>query len=182
MPDRSESDERWERVERLFHAAMDHPAERRAGFLDEACGADEGMRREVESLLKASGRGDSLMERPAAAHLGLAGSDFRAPGSTWEPGTTFGHYRILEALGSGGMGEVFRARDLRLERDVALKTVPWDLYRDGQYLERLRREARALASVNHPNVATLYEIEEVEGRVAVAMELVEGDTLTCRLT
>lgn len=170
-----EQDERWNRIEQLFHAALDKPAGDRADFLDEACGNDHSLRLEVESLVKASDRGHSLMEQPALAHLGLAAS-------AWGPGTTFGHYRIVEHLGAGGMGEVFRAHDLHLNRDVALKTIPPNLYLDGQYLERLRREGRTLGSVNHPNVASLYAIEEWDGRVAMVMELVEGETLARRLT
>jgi eukaryotic-like serine/threonine-protein kinase len=167
---------RWDRVEQLFHAALEQPAEARARFLDSACASDPLLRREVDSLLAAAG--NSLLERPAAAHLGLPAAAPRA----WAPGATIGPYRILEPLGAGGMGEVFRARDTRLDRDVALKTLSPYLALDHSYLERLRREARALASVNHPNVATLHGIEEVDGHIALVMELVEGETLARRLS
>ncbi len=135
-------------------------------------GADTELRREVESLLGHHGEGDSLLERPALAHAGLI-----VP--AWTAGTVVGAYRIVERLGGGGMGEVFRARDTRLGRDVALKTVA--PAQDPSYLERLRREARVLASLNHPNVATLYGIEESNGAFALAMELVEGETLAQRM-
>jgi Tol biopolymer transport system component len=134
----------------------------------------------VESLLTALGCGDDLLEQPAVAHVGLVTATAR-PQPTWVPGSTFGHYVILERLGAGGMGEVFRAHDTLLDRDVALKTLTPDLSRDSSYLERLRREARLLASVNHPNVATLHEIAEAAGRLALVMELIEGETLAKRL-
>src|SRR5215471_7864855 len=158
MPAKPDSDERWRRAEELFHAARDRPAEERRGFLMKACGSDSDLRREVESLLNSSACGDDLLDRPAIAQMGLA-SDPPSRPRGWAGGSTFGQYRILKCLGAGGMGEVFRARDTQLDRDVALKTLPPDLCHDRSYLERLRREARSLASVNHPNVATLYEIE-----------------------
>jgi serine/threonine protein kinase len=176
-----ESGDRWHRVEQLFHAALDQPVEQRCGFVDRACGSDTELRRELESLLRSSGAGDALLDRPAIAQMGLT-SGSASQRSKWAPGLTFGHYRIVERLGAGGMGEVFRAHDTRLDRDVALKTLPPELSLDRSYLERLRREARALASVNHPNVATLHAIEEADGEVALVMELVEGETLADRLS
>jgi eukaryotic-like serine/threonine-protein kinase len=172
MPDLPDNSDRWADAERLFHEALDQPAQARIEFLNRACGADTEMRREVESLLGHHSVGDSLLERPALAHAGWI-----AP--AWTAGTVVGSYRIVERLGGGGMGEVFRARDTRLGRDVALKTVA--PAQDPSYLERLRREARVLASLNHPNVATLYGIEESDGAFALAMELVEGETLTQRM-
>jgi eukaryotic-like serine/threonine-protein kinase len=174
MPDLPDNSKRWAAVERLFHEALDQPADARVEFLNRACGGDTEMRREVESLLDHHGTGDSLLERPAMAHAGLI-----VPAPAWTAGTVVGSYRIVERLAVGGMGEVFRARDTRLGRDVALKTVA--SAQDPSYLERLRREARVLASLNHPNVATLYGIEESDGAFALAMELVEGDTLTQRM-
>jgi serine/threonine protein kinase len=177
-----ENSDRWNRVEELFHAALDQPTEGRGGFLDRACGSDIDLRREVESLLRASCSGDRLLESPAVVHMGLAGGAAPPQRSAWTPGMIIGHYRIVEPLGAGGMGEVFRARDIRLERDVALKTLPPELSLDRSYVERLRREARALASVNHPNVATVHDIEESGGQVALVMEFVEGETLARRLS
>jgi eukaryotic-like serine/threonine-protein kinase len=176
-----ENSDHWNRVEQLFHAALEQPVEGRGGFLDRSCGSDTDLRRDLESLLRASGSADALLERPAIAQMGLAGV-LATERSAWIPGMTVGHYRIVERLGAGGMGEVFRARDTRLDRDVALKTLPPELSFDRSYLERLRREARALASINHPNVATLYEIEDADGHVVLVMELVEGETLAKRLS
>ena len=167
-------------VSSSFYAALDEPTARRQAFLTTACGSDVELLREVESLLGAHASGDEMLERPAIAHIGMIDTPVDPP-DPWTPGTTFGHYRILESLGAGGMGQVFRAQDLLLDRQVALKTLPPDLSLDRSYLERLRREARLLAAVNHPNVAALYEVEKV-GASCLVMGLVEGETLAARLS
>ena len=92
-------------------------------------------------------------------------------------GQTFCHYRIVERIGAGGMGEVYRARDTKLNRDVALKVLPEAFAKNGERMARFRREAQVLASLNHPNIATIYGLEESNGNCALAMELVEGPTL-----
>jgi len=100
---------------------------------------------------------------------------------TLQPGSRIGQYEILGLLGVGGMGEVYRARDLRLGRDVALKTLPAALVADADRLARLEREARLLATINHPNVATIHGFENDHGVFALVMEVVEGETLEDRL-
>ena len=97
------------------------------------------------------------------------------------PGQTLTHYQILEPIGSGAMGEVYRARDTRLEREVAIKVLPEELADDEERLQRFEREARTLASLNHPNLATVHGFEEADGVRFLAMELVEGETLEERI-
>ena len=97
------------------------------------------------------------------------------------PGTRFGHYEILCALGAGGMGEVYRARDTRLGRVVAIKTVPWHRQSDPDAVLRFEREARSASALNHPNIVTIYELGQVGGAHYIAMELVEGETLRAQL-
>lgn len=96
-------------------------------------------------------------------------------------GSTLAHYTILDAIGAGGMGVVYRARDTKLERDVAIKVLPEEFARDQERLERFTREARLLAQLNHTNIATLYGLEELDGRQFLVMELVEGETLAERI-
>src|SRR3990172_4794062 len=100
---------------------------------------------------------------------------------TLSPGTRLGPYEIASPLGAGGMGEVFRARDTKLNRDVAIKVLPAAFAQDGERVARFRRKAQVLASLNHPNVAAIYGLEESEGVVALALELVEGEDLGERL-
>lgn len=100
---------------------------------------------------------------------------------TLSPGTRLGPYEILAPLGAGGMGEVYRAKDTRLEREVALKVLPSSTFADATARARLLREARLASQLNHPNVCTIHEVGEVEGRTFIVMELVEGETLSHRL-
>jgi len=162
--------ELWRRAEELFHAALERPAEARRAFLDEACGDDEELRRQVELLVSRDEQADSFLERPMLADLAAT------PGTPASlVGRQVGPYRILSLLGAGGMGEVYRAHDSKLGRDVAIKTLPAEFARDPERLARFRREARTLASLNHPNIGAIYGLEESADVDCLVLELVEGE-------
>ncbi len=164
----------WNRVEELFHAALQCTPQQRATYLDEACADQPELRREVESLLDETAVAEKFMERPVG--VSVASLDF-TPQTSLE-GRTLGHYRIGPLVGSGGMAEVYRARDTRLERDVAIKVLHNVQSLDGDSRERIYREARLLATLNHPNIAAIYGIEETDGLCGLVLEFVEGDTLS----
>ena len=164
--------ERWLRVEELFHAVLERAPEARQAFLDGACGEDTGLRRQVEILVSTDENGGSLLEEPVLADA-TATPEVRG----WLLGRQFGPYRIVSTLGAGGMGEVCRAHDSKLGRDVAIKTLPHEFARDPERLAGFRREARTLASLNHPNIAAIYGLEESGEVDCLVLELVEGDTL-----
>jgi len=170
--------ELWATVERLYHAAQALAVEQRAPFLAEAC-ADQTVRREVESLLAQHGSATDALTRGAvaAAAAGLA-SDV---GRSMVVGRRFGVYQVLAPLGAGGMGEVYRARDTRLGRNVAIKIVPHEFTSLPNRLARCEREARMLAALNHPHIAAIYGIEDDEGIHALVLELVDGETLAERI-
>src|SRR5579871_6214900 len=150
-------------AENLVRAALQKPPEARGAFLDSACGADSRLRRQVEQLL---------------ANAPSPGSDTAAETVTASIlGRQIGPYRLVAPLGAGGMGEVYRAQDSKLGREVALKTLPSEFARDPERLGRFRREARALASLNHPNIAAIYGLEESGDVECLVLELVEGETL-----
>jgi serine/threonine-protein kinase len=171
--------DRWAEVERLYHGASARPAGEREAFLREACAGDESLRREVESLLAQPGSGEGFLGAPAMA---VAAQMVSHPGGSMLTGRRIGVYQIQTLLGAGGMGEVYRARDARLRRDVALKILPCDFIADSERLARFEREARVLASLNHPHIATLYGLEEAGDVRALVLELIEGPTLAERLT
>ncbi len=159
--------ERWQRIEELFHAALARGPESRQAYLDGACGQDADLRREVESLLAQGEKAENFLEsRPLEAT------------ATILLGKQLGPYRIVSPLGVGGMGEVYRAHDSKLGRDVAIKTLPEAFASDPERLARFRREARTLASLNHPNIAAIYGLEESDGATCLILELVEGETLS----
>ena len=159
----------WHRVEELFHAALERaPAERQA-FLDGACGGDEELRREVLSLLAEERSAERLMEQPAA---GAATERLAVT-----RGTRLGPYEIVDLLGAGGMGEVYRATDTRLGREVAVKVLPADFASDKERLRRFEHEARAVASLNHPHILTVHDVGTQDGTPYVVTELLQGGTL-----
>jgi serine/threonine protein kinase len=164
--------ERWREAEKLFHAALEQAPEVRQDFLDKACGEDRELRRQLEVLLSQDERAGSLFERPLLPDTTLTLADGEPLG-----GRQFGPYRIIAPLGAGGMGEVYRAYDGKLGREVAIKTLPPEFARDPDRLARFRREARTLASLNHPNIAAIYGLEEAGDADCLVLELVEGEML-----
>jgi eukaryotic-like serine/threonine-protein kinase len=159
--------ERQERVKALVDQALALDSSERARFLDQSCAGEERLRADVDSLLRHES--ETILE-PAdeAVPDGLVGRQV-------------GHYRILECVGRGGMGEVYRAHDARLGRDVAVKVLPAAYASDSDRLARFRREARLLAALNHPNIAAIYGLEDSDDLRALILELVEGPTLAERL-
>ena len=152
-------------VERLFHAALARSPDTRTAFLVEACGDDDELRREVAELLAQVTSAEGPLDRGALAALPLT-----AVGEASSMlGRRIGPYEILALIGSGGMGEVYRARDTRLGRDVAVKLLPPDLASSPDRLVRFEREARILASLNHTNIAAIYGIEETDGVRAIVL-------------
>ena len=162
--------ERWQQVEEVLQGALDLPARERASFLEEICADDEDLKREASLLITAHDVAGDFIEQPAIAedaHILLGES----------VGRDVGPYRIIECLGSGGMGDVYLAHDGRLNRAVALKTLPAYLAVDDARLRRFQREARAASALNHPNILTIHEVGEYEDIHFIATEFIDGQTL-----
>jgi len=170
--------ERWQQVNDLFQSAAERAPEERAAFLDEACHGDEGLCREVESLLASYERAENFIESPAFEVAPELVTNDRAGAMV---GELIGHYRIESLIGVGGMGEVYLARDERLGRKVALKLLPKRLTADETQLTRFKTEARSASALNHPNILTVYEIGAEGNRQFIAMEFIEGMTLRASL-
>jgi len=167
-------DERWRKIEQIYNAALERPASGRAAHVREACAGDEDLRREVESLLGQGEHADSFLEPPATETLDAA--DPRVV-----PFPVLGHFRLIEKIGAGGMGQVYKARDEQLHRDAAIKLLPAASFRDPTARARLLHEARTASKLNHPHICTIYEVGESDGQAYIAMELLEGQALSTRL-
>jgi eukaryotic-like serine/threonine-protein kinase len=166
------------RVEDVCHAALELPPGDRAAFVTSACGDDLTLRKEVEALLAHAQTADGFL---AAAMPALAAQVLCDTGSASMVGRQIASYMIGPRIGVGGMGEVYRATDTKLEREVAIKFLPRAFTNDPERVRRFEREARMLAALNHPNVAAIYGVESVDGNLALILELVEGPTMADRL-
>jgi len=171
--------ERWRRIEELLAAALDREPVARERFLDAACAGDSDLRREVDSLSAAherAGMVDRLAPEVASITAELRGT------AAMLAGRTIGHYQVLEPIGDGGMGVIYKAVDTRLGRTVALKFLQPRLDADRSAAERFRQEARAAGALEHPNICTIHDIGETEdGRLYLAMPLYDGETLEQRI-
>ena len=171
--------ERWQKVKDTFQAALNRATGERSDFLADACGGDESLRKDVESLIASHERSGEFIDSPAYEAAAELIMDDKPE---LKPGQIIGSYEIVSFISRGGMGEVYQAQDRRLSRKVALKTLPVSFTKDTDRLRRFEQEARAASALNHPNIITIYEILKANSTHVIATEFVEGGTLRQRLT
>ncbi|MGF1669934.1 MAG: serine/threonine-protein kinase, partial [Balneolaceae bacterium] len=177
-------EDRWSRMEMLIEQALELPAGQRTAFLEQECHSDPDMLHEVKSLISNREQADRLIDEMASDGVsemlaGLFSEQDSHAGSDEQKiiGRRIGHYQILRKLGSGGMGVVYKARDTKLDRDVALKFLPSRLVTGDKEKERCRREAKAAAALNHPNICTIHNVDEYDDNPFIVMEYIDGSTL-----
>ncbi|MCA1640487.1 MAG: serine/threonine protein kinase [Acidobacteria bacterium] len=166
--------ERWQQVKEIFHSALALPRDERESFLAAACHGQDSLRRDVESLISSHEKTGSFLDAPAYEAAARIMADEK---KALQDREALGSYKIISALGAGGMGEVYLAHDQRLNRNVALKVLPADLINDRERLHRFEQEAQAASALNHPNVITIYEIGNCGDTHFIATEFIEGQTL-----
>ena len=163
-------EDRWRQVDRIFYDLIEQKPEQRASLLDRLCADDPSLKKEVEELIHAYERSGSFLDSPASASV--SGSLV---------GRTLGSFNVKALIGSGGMGEVYRAWDSKLKRDVAVKVLPGEFSRDPRRMSRFQREAEILASLNHPNIAAIHDLHESDGMRCLILEFINGESLRDRL-
>src|SRR2546421_4295339 len=166
--------EHWQRIKALLESALERKPDERSAFLNEACAGDSSLRNEIESLITSHEQAGGFIASPAFA---LMAESLTSNGTESVAGQTLGHYKVIEQIGTGGMGEVYLAEDTRLSRKVALKLLPAYFTSDDERVRRFQQEARAASNLNHPNILTIYEIGEIDSRHFIATEFIEGETL-----
>ena len=171
--------ERWQKIEQLYHAALEREASHRSAYLHEVCAGDEPLRNEVESLLSHGKTADGWLEGDALKEM--AEDVFSKSIGHSLVGERLGPYEVLSAIAAGGMGEVYKARDTRLNRIVAIKVLPEQFANRAELRQRFEREARTIASLNHAHICTLYDVGQQDGTDYLVMEYLEGETLAERL-
>ena len=171
--------ERWQKIDKILEAALEQKVADRSAFLEEVCAGDEALREEVEGLLAADEQAEDLMEEPALEMEAKGMAKHRVNSLV---GQQIGSYQLLSLLGVGGMGEVYLAQDSRLDRKVALKFLPEEMQQDSTAKKRFLREAKSAAALDHPFICKIYEVGEAEGKSFIAMEYIQGETLSRKLT
>jgi serine/threonine protein kinase len=172
--------ERWQQIRELLHSALQLEPAQRPAYLDRHCSSDLMLRKDVDSFVAAEeGLRGSFLESPAFAQVAPGGGT--GPPMALASGTRLGPHEITALIGVGGMGEVYRARDTRLDRTVAIKVLPVHLSSDPLRRQRFEREARAISALQHPNICTLYDVGQQDGTNYLVMEYLEGETLASRL-